>query len=650
VRGTLLALALLLLAGPAARRAAAQAGAPLTLAAGGRTPYLVSLDPHASPTARFAAAELSRYLQRMSGADFRVVESAGDASSPAARCGPGPPCSPLIRLATAPRPGDRGLTGDAYSIAVAGRDLLLTGGSDRALLYSVYDLLARLGCQWLAPEFEYYRGAAEVVPRSDSLVYRPADPGVERPALAVRTLDVAQAASEDTATLRRIVEWMPKLRFNTLRFPLNHGGGGRARWDAWRAAIAPELEKRGLTIEVGGHGYQNFLNAEMEGGRLFEEHPDWFGRDEECRPSRAHAVVFDTSNPDAVEYLIGNVVAYLRGHPEVDVFDSWPPDGARWSECGSHPPDGDPAQRQARLVGRLEETLRRERLPVRVEMIAYADALLPPSGVTLPRDVYVEFCPIDQSFDVQIFDPASAGNARYVAALREWRRRFPGSIGVYTYYRKYAWRSLPIVIPHYIARDLAWYAGVPVQGVSVYGEPADWYTYELNLLASGAAAWNPAVDVDSLVGRYLAARYGGAAEVARRAYSTLENVYRLRGSVPFSEQDTPAELDRARREIGERREALAGLRLGDPVIAADVRRLELMLEVADRDLEIQSARVRGAPQTEVDAKVRALVAFLADHRDDGVFLTHDDDIVRYTKHYTRESRITPLPDGPAAPR
>ena len=35
-------------------------------------------------------------------------------------------------------------------------------------------------------------------------------------------------------------------------------------WDKFRERVTPECRKRGITIEVGGHGYQNFLNAEME--------------------------------------------------------------------------------------------------------------------------------------------------------------------------------------------------------------------------------------------------------------------------------------------------------------------------------------------------------------------------------------------------
>ena len=75
--------------------------------------------------------------------------------------------------------------------------------------------------------------------------------------------------------------------------------------------LTPELQKRGITIEVGGHGYENFINAEMQDGKLFAEHHDWFGQDENGQRVKAKNRVFCTSNPQAVDFVVANVVAYL---------------------------------------------------------------------------------------------------------------------------------------------------------------------------------------------------------------------------------------------------------------------------------------------------------------------------------------------------
>jgi hypothetical protein len=602
-------------------------GARLELARGGVARYVIVTSRRAAPAESLAASELASYLGRISGARFSVRTVAGS--------------SPAIVLRRS-RTADGDLVGDAYAIQVRGDSLLLIGGSDRAVLYAAYDLLERLGCQWLAPGFAFYDGAQEIVPSQRLLAYESDGDVVERPAIATRILDVGQAASYDTTSLRQLVEWLPKLRYNTVRFPADHGGSGRVKWDNWRTAIAPELQRRGLSIEVGGHGYQNFLSAQMDRGVVFIEHPEWFGRDSTCRRSRATNVVFNSANAEATRFLLDNAARYVSKRPEIEVFDFWPPDGARWAECAADSSLGTPQQRQVALANELASRLRDVRSGAHLEIIAYADALLPPRNIGLDRDVIVDFCPIDQSFDAPIDDAKTPNNARYAAALLEWRRAHPGLLGAYTYYRKYAWRSLPVLIPHYMQRDMRWYAQVPVQRISTYGEPADWFTYELNQLAFGKLAWNPETDVDSLVRRYTDARFGRASAVAAEAIATLENEYRLRGSIPFSASDTPEELDAAAASLTTRLASLNAARSDvSGAQAANLERLTRMLGMALRDVRIQAARVRGDSPTAVATQVDELVRFIGAHAKDGVFLSrgYDDDRGRYQRHYTRESVV-----------
>ena len=592
----------------------------LPLAEGGRTDLSIVLRPGHSATEAFAAAELSEYLERLSGAAFPVLE--------AGAAGRG------IVLATGSSAGIGGLSGEAYAITVRGPAIYLTGGSPRAVLFAAYDLLERLGCEFLAPQLDFYAGAAEYVPRRPTLVYEADGDVLEHPVMEFRKIDIEEGLSHDVESVRKIVEWMPKARYNTLQVPTDYNGTGRVTWDAWREAITPEMDRRDLIIEVGGHGYQNFLSAEMEGGALFERHPEWFGKDAECRPSHNDRHVFNTENDEAVEYLIDNVVRYLREHPEIDIFDFWPPDGARWAECREMERFGSAQDRQARLVNRLQARLEREVPHVRLEIIAYAHAKDPPSTVALHPSVLVDFCPIGQEFDVPIYDPSRDNNAIYVDAIRAWRRVFPGDVALYSYYRKYAWRSLPLVIPHYMQRDMQWYASVPLQGISTYAEPGDWGTYELNHFTLARLGWDPDLDVDALVARFARARFGAAHEAATAAFDVLGNEFRLRGTVPYSEPDTPAQLRDALRAVEAR---LVAVRAVAPAAtgpqAAALRRLVLMLEFARRDLRISIARATGADPAGLRPMVEELVALLTANGDAGVFLTREGDLPRYLRHY-----------------
>ena len=243
----------------------------------------IILPSNASETQVFAVSELARYLKQISDADFPVLHLQS------LRAG-------AILIEINPQQEN-----EAYSIKIQDQHIILTGGSDRAILYAVYDFLHRLGCVWAAPGFSLYNGLAEYIPDRTELFYESTQTVEEHPQLKFRKLDVEEGRSHDEENLKQLIDWMPKLRFNTLMVPLNYGGWGKVQWDHWRAALTPELKKRGIMIEVGGHGYQNFLNASMEDSSLFKKHPDWFGKDKNCRPTPDEYIVFNTSNPEAVQ-------------------------------------------------------------------------------------------------------------------------------------------------------------------------------------------------------------------------------------------------------------------------------------------------------------------------------------------------------------
>jgi hypothetical protein len=599
----------------------------IELARDGHTRYVIVVAQEVAPAESLAASELARYLGAMSGARFAI--------STRAQRGP-------VIVVRAVR-HDRELRAisagtvagdDAYEIAVRGDSLVLNGATGRAVLYAAYDLLERLGCRFIAPDLAFYHGAHELVPRRDVLRYGGAEVR-ERPVMAYRKIDVESGRSHDVATLGAIIDWMPKARYNILQLPLDFGGGGRVVWDHWRAALLPELDRRQLLIEVGGHGYQNFINGGMEGGTLFDRHPDWFGRDSSCARSRSPRIVFNTANPDATRYVIDGVVRYAHAHPEIDILDFWPPDGARWNACAADSTSGTVADRQSELVDAVHAALVAERPALRLETIAYSETSQPPRLVALDPEVLVDFCPISQSFDAQLFDTTNSVNAEYVSAIRAWREHHAGEISLYSYYRKYAWRSLPVVFPHYIQRDLAWASAQGMRGVSSYAEPADWSTYEVNHYVLGRLAWNPSADVDAIVGALADARYGAASAAAQRALRALEKTEPHFSSIPATTLKSAVAIGGARAGLAARAEELRRASTADSSSAAAVTRLSLALDFAIRDLAIQQQRAAGVASAALVPQVERLVAFLHAHASDGVFLTDTPaaDRSRYLRLY-----------------
>ncbi len=321
-----------------------------------------------------------------------------------------------------------------------GPNVCFIGMTGRSTLYAVYQFLDSAGCSFLAPQFSHYKGSAEVVPHSPdiSLVHDLHS----SPSLSFRKLYVEEGHSHTTNNLKQMVEWMPKVGYNTLVIPTNYQGQGKVKWDNWRDALTPELQKRGITIEVGGHGYQNFLNADMEDGHLFDQHPEYFGEDASGQRHREPQRVFCTSNTQAVDYLTRNFLTYLKDRPEIQIYDFWPPDVAHWCECDKCRALGTPSDRQAILVAHIKREAAKACPNVRLEVLAYHTSITPPEHERIDKSILLDYCPINQQFDFAIDDPTAKINADYAQHLLEWRKAFDGDISIYSYYRKYAWDSL----------------------------------------------------------------------------------------------------------------------------------------------------------------------------------------------------------------
>ena len=556
------------------------------LASEGKAHYDIVVSPSASAAERFAAEELARYLNGMSQAVFTVTTTPGTASL-------------LVGTLSSIEKFYLNIPGakepEQLGISTFGKNIFLTGGDARGVLYAVYAFLHQLGCRWIAPDYDFFEGASRHIPSLPDQIYHHPRDFSDKPEMKYRKFYVEEGKSHTTENLLQLIDWMPKLRYNTLVIPLNYQGSNRVKWDNWRERLTPELQKRGIMIEVGGHGYENFLNAGMENGKLFELHPEWFGMDENGKRSPDKHTVFCTSNRDAVDYLRNNVIAYLESRPEIEIFDFWPPDMEKWcccSECSKTPPE----QLHFELVNHIAEELREHLPQVKLECLAYSRYISPPENVKLNPAVLLDFCPVTQNYQVQFYDEKSSKNSMYNENLRKWLEVFEGEISLYSYYRKYKWRSLPNIFPHYLQNELRYFRSIGMKGVSIYSEPGDWFTYGPNYYVLGHLAQHPDADVDALMNEYTALLFGPAAEVMNGVYKALEDI--VRNGCYFADSDPQAQeqYDTYYEQTAQWAMQVAHARIqfgeNDAVLNKHLHRVELMLEYVSRSIRQQQEAVR----------------------------------------------------------
>lgn len=577
--------------------------------------YRIVSPESASSAEKFAAEELKKYLRQISQANFEITGELSEHSIVVSSITSFNKIAPGLNIPS--------LIEEEYGIFKRGENLCLTGGSNDAVLYAVYDFVSGLGCRWIAPDFDFYEGRSRSVPKQAELKYTYSEDLIRKPVLKYRKLYIEEGLSHTTENLKKLVDWMPKARFNILVAPLNYEGSGRVQWDNWREELAPELVKRGITIEVGGHGYQNFLNADMDNGKLFKNNPEWFGMDKDGNRSINPHIVFCTSDTDAVVYLQEKILTYLKARPEIGIFDFWPPDSETWCGCPNCLAMGSATDRHAKLVSQTARFLHRELPAVTLECLAYSRYVEPPRKNIPDNNILLDFCPINQSFEYPIYQDSSENNKAYKEYLLSWLKQFGGDISIYSYYRKYAWRSLPVVIPYYMQNDLRFYRDCGVKGVSVYSEPGDWFTYGLNHYVLSHLAWNPDVHVDSLITDYCTNLYGPAANLAISVYRELENIVRYACKIPYTKPKSTEQYNGYIFRLGTcSAKVKAAIReySSDQVLCRHLHRLELMLEYASKSAVLM--KFTSEEKKEEAAKVtESIKKLMKENATAGVFIS-----------------------------
>lgn len=589
------------------------AGNVVSLAKNGKAFYGITSPANSSICEKFAAQELKRYLNGISKTDFIISTKIKTKSIVVSALSSLPELDKIIRKQV--------LQGEAYTIFKQQDIIYLVGACPEATLFAVYDFLNQLGCQWVAPDFDYFYGSNQLIPAKPVLDFIYTGRKVEKPVFKYRKLYVEEGKTHTLQNLKQLIDWMPKSRFNTLVIPINYEGSGKVKWDNWRNDLIPELQKRGIKIEVGGHGYQNFVSASMEGGKVYDNHPEWFGVDKTGARSKNPHVVICTSNKDAVSYMFRNIVSYLKLHPEIDIFDFWPPDSEQWCQCEACKAMGNETDRHAILVNQMAVFLEREMPRVVLECLAYSKYVAPTQNIVLNHKVLLDFCPINQCFEYQIYEDSDNHNKTYNDDLLKWKKVFGGDISIYSYFRKYGWHSLPNIIPHYMQRDLKYYQSIGTKGISVYSEPGDWFTYGVNHFVLSRLAWNPEANVDSLVNVYSSQLYGKYSPKANKIYAELEDIVRFACKLPNTTLKNPVQYDAWAARINACRELIKvpGDNKADSLVCRNLKRLDLMLEYANKSIEIM--RLKSSDDKDAVLKSETdLKLYLKGYSDEGTFI------------------------------
>lgn len=501
---------------PSLAQADARGGSFVLAAAGRPRCEIVVAEPEATGPVLFAAQELQKYAEKMSGARLSIVRAR--TALPAVVLTARDPALPADDAArSAPTEEDR------YRVRVTPEGVRLAGATPRAVLYATYDLLERLGCAWCVP-------GDDTVPRRDTLALQALEldtaPAFQyRMMLDFPLMSVGQSIA--------IVDWIAKNRLNWVH-PCANAHGEPTAWYTRRNKVAPEIRKRGLHVMFGGHTMHTWIPEDY-----FKAHPEWFAYNKGERKPPTLCV----SNRELIPELVRNMRRFLDRCPEVDVVDLWHPDSEVFCHCavctrGLVPesaqgvkPDATPADAvQAAYVisyfefmNRVAAEIAQSHPAVKISPLIYAcsDRAMP-DGCPAPADnLFLGLAHIERdSYRPLTGDPKSAVNMRFLGDDITWMAKAKHHY-IYEYYN--CWTA-PFIYPGVpvIVRDLQLLKEVGAQGSS-----SDMYGYSpINMYAAARALWSPDIDWKAPV-RDFNLRYFGdvGEEMADNAVSLEKGAY-----------------------------------------------------------------------------------------------------------------------------
>lgn len=512
----------------------------------GKATSVIRIAPWAQEHEAFAAQELSRYFEAMSGTGLDLKQSLrgrdraivlADLSHPAT--------STLLPK----RVGD-GLRYDGFRILTQGQRVYIVSKEAGGLVFGTYEYLRRVfGCAFLD-----YGPRGETIPRHAELSHGALDI-TDNPACWYRGLQ--STVAEEPASLTQRLDWMAKNGFSHVLVHFSNGFAamlGRpvnapeellAETRTW---LIPELAKRGLKLAVGHHLFDKLVSWEQFG----DERPDFF-TEVDGKRVRQPQIPWCLANEDLIETVAQRVLELARMNPEADTIEFWPDDGvSKLCECADcarldRPVDEEDTdwpnlygQRKDRLGRRgLRRKMRRylhlanrvaERLAetyptIKLSILAYADLIdVPLREIEIHPNVVVCMAIYWRCSKHDLVDSRCAINRQYVEIIREWTKVIePHRLYFYSYEMGMgAWQNLPYPILTSLFADWPWLKSVGVGGTHIQSTTKHVAVYGMNYLAVARLLREDAPTLSAFMDGYCRSFFGPAAKPMLSLYRRLE--------------------------------------------------------------------------------------------------------------------------------
>lgn len=470
-----------------------------TLANQGKPAAQIVVDAAASPTEKYAAQELQRALEKISGARLAITSEV--APNTANIVIGTPQSAPSIKSANLFNTNND----EEIRIVQQGNTLYLAGPVPRAALQATYTFLQdTLGARWFWPG-----ESGEYLPSRSTITVNALDIR-QIPSLAERSLGInSPHYDEDTLV------WMGRNRLN---------------WHHVQGRILPErvanLHQKGMQVVVGGH------NATLD-QTLLDAHPEYMALYAGKRQKPAgHPPHLCWSNLGVQQAMAQKITRWWDDNPTIDSVSFFGADHNHFCECAQCAAFAPDVSTRWQKFSKIVISLVNKTHPNKhYQTLAYQAYRNVPTEVA-PFDL-IGYCTYNINYTKPITDPSNAKAREEIAG---WRK-LGANIGIRGYQFIPFRPSMYTPITSLIMEEIAWTHQNGLQGwkseVTPFGYPQkaeakneNWVTNRMALYAVAQAMWNAQTKPETILADWSQHVFGPASAPMLDYYQVMERTWR----------------------------------------------------------------------------------------------------------------------------
>ena len=462
--------------------------ATLSLAGKGASAYHIVISSNAIPSEHYAAEELQRYFQKITGARLPIVTDAEKAQRREILLGDNAHLGQLGLNIDCERLGP-----EDFILRTARDRLIIAGGKPRGTLYGVYTLLEeKLGVRWFTPE-------VELVPQTNRLVLAALNE-TRTPALEYREVFWTE--------IMRDADFAARHRLNGPNYKLTEKHGGRP------VVYFPFV-----------HSLDNLIPRD-----LYKDHPEYFPL---IKGKRVNGYVQRClSNPEVVQMAKARVREWIKEHPEATIISVSQNDTGNWCQCEQcqalDDREGSPAASLIQFVNAIAADLEHDYPNLRIDTLAYQYTRKPPNTLRPRPNVIIRLCSIECCFAHPLASCDSTENRRFRDDIIAWQP-IAAKLYIWDYTPNFAYYQQPFPNFDVLQPNVQFFVNHGVKGLFEQGNYSAGGNGEMGPLRAYLLArllWNPQTDVKQDTREFLAAYYGHAAQDIQAYLELLEDQVR----------------------------------------------------------------------------------------------------------------------------